>query len=951
MFFKMAAALSYGSFASFGEKFSSSSDSLQDANTALAELDKGLRSSKTGEQCEAIVRFPGLFEKYPFPILINSALLKLADVFRVGNNFLRLCILKVTQQSEKHLDKVLNVDEFLKRIYSVIHSNDPVARAITVRFLGSIACLVSERKNVHHSIRSSLESHDEVELEAAIFATDKLCSHSREFASGLYNKLSQLIEGLSTPVEMKLKLIPIFRHMHYDLHLTEKVHELCSSLLISHPACNFVVVTLHTLSCLAVSCVIDIPKQAELLLRYLRNDPRRVAKNHALSDLRMLASGAPHMWKVEHVEDLCEFMLSCCYDFLTLSSMRVLVTLSRSEAVDILNNGKVLEVCCKESNSCNSAVAALATELLINIAVAAIRNDKEDVSLCEEALTAAETCAVVCCVGEQVQSLRVCLSAMNNLVDSYPVAAASLVETLTSLLPSSSGSVGLALCHTLVTIATQIPNVLQPLSEEIVSQFAKVIINADDNNTESKDLVVGIATLIFQSCQGALCYKEEREKIEDLLLEQLGKLMTSSRYWTMFRVGKQATRLGFHSLAAKMFGNLTSKVASEHFHFWLTALKLFCEAESLLSVKCDTQLALSRQICDAIAKYHKGITTLKASVSSNHQFSFQCRYTSLRAEVLQAHNLLLSSCATIKSCPPPAIARAVAMATGQDVQRLSHFTAQMSECSKLFRSLGERYGQLYQSSFNADPVSLQNIETLQQSCLLISHSINVLMKTSQPSSLRDQRSTSHKSNALGHSQITLASAEILETVESLANQLEALPVCHLQTDYLLRASMTILKVPFIYPKFFFCSQQATNIKLALSPSPRIPSEPISVTLDTQFVLKVEGVIEHGQHPGLYRKVQSVCLSVKWQAEDQKQQVSDIKSPSEIVTCLEQTVIPRHDYFSAQFLLSFNIPTLYHVTVYSSVIDRSGILWNTGSQSSLQVKASDSMARKQRTSRS
>jgi len=25
-----------------------------------------------------------LFEKYPFPILINSALLKLADVFRVG---------------------------------------------------------------------------------------------------------------------------------------------------------------------------------------------------------------------------------------------------------------------------------------------------------------------------------------------------------------------------------------------------------------------------------------------------------------------------------------------------------------------------------------------------------------------------------------------------------------------------------------------------------------------------------------------------------------------------------------------------------------------------------------------------------------------------------------------------------------------------------------------------
>lgn len=50
------------------------------------------------------------------------------------NNFLRLCVLKVTQQSEKHLEKILNVDEFVKRVFSVIHSNDPVARAITLRY-------------------------------------------------------------------------------------------------------------------------------------------------------------------------------------------------------------------------------------------------------------------------------------------------------------------------------------------------------------------------------------------------------------------------------------------------------------------------------------------------------------------------------------------------------------------------------------------------------------------------------------------------------------------------------------------------------------------------------------------------------------------------------------------------------------------------------------------------
>ena len=76
------------------------------------------------------------------------------------------------------------------------------------------------------------------------------------------------------------------------------------------------------------------------------------------------------------------------------------------------------------------------------------------------------------------------------------------------------------------------------------------------------------------------------------------------------------------------------------------------------------------------------LISFQASVSSNRQLSFQCSYASLRAEMFQAHSLLLASCATMKSCPPPAIATAVAMATGQDVQRLSHFATQVSLSGK-----------------------------------------------------------------------------------------------------------------------------------------------------------------------------------------------------------------------------------------------------------------------------
>ena len=41
MLFNMAAALSSSSWVNFGVKSSNNSDSWQDANTALAELDKG----------------------------------------------------------------------------------------------------------------------------------------------------------------------------------------------------------------------------------------------------------------------------------------------------------------------------------------------------------------------------------------------------------------------------------------------------------------------------------------------------------------------------------------------------------------------------------------------------------------------------------------------------------------------------------------------------------------------------------------------------------------------------------------------------------------------------------------------------------------------------------------------------------------------------------------------
>lgn len=83
------------------------------------------------------------------------------------------------QQSEKHVEKILNVDEFVKRIFMVIHSNDPIARALTLRTLGAVAGVIPEKQHVHHAIRRSLDSHDIVEVEAAIHASVLFAAQSK----------------------------------------------------------------------------------------------------------------------------------------------------------------------------------------------------------------------------------------------------------------------------------------------------------------------------------------------------------------------------------------------------------------------------------------------------------------------------------------------------------------------------------------------------------------------------------------------------------------------------------------------------------------------------------------------------------------------------------------------------------------------------------------------------
>lgn len=74
--------------------------------------------------------------------------------------------------------------------------------------------------------------------------------------------------GLDTPVDLKLKLIPMLQHMHHDASLASSSRELLQHLVNSYPSTPMVIVTLHTFTQLAASSLIDIPKQVESMTEF-----------------------------------------------------------------------------------------------------------------------------------------------------------------------------------------------------------------------------------------------------------------------------------------------------------------------------------------------------------------------------------------------------------------------------------------------------------------------------------------------------------------------------------------------------------------------------------------------------------------------------------------------------------------------------------------------------------
>ncbi|XP_065225869.1 integrator complex subunit 7 [Planococcus citri] len=894
----------------------------QDANSALTELDKGLHSNKIGEQCEAIVRFPKLFEKYPFPILINSSFLKLAEQFRVGNNFLRLWIVKVCQQSEKHFDKIINVDEFIRRVFSVIHSNDPVARALTLRTLGSVAGIIPERQNVHHSIRSCLDSHNAVEVEAAIFAAVQFAAQSRSFAVSVCNKISDMIQGLTTPVHMKLQLIPILQHMHHDTATSAMVRTLCIDLLAKYPAQDFVLVTLKTLTQLAAATLVDIPEQVKLLARYVAEEPRWIIRVAAVSGLYTLAKRGSHYWSEDSVAELITVAGSTDSEKLVGYIFDIIIILTQSPAVCHMYynpDSPLMELCYETSLSNNLHIAGKAVRIITQMAcycyTEQLLNNCDDNVDCVESYLLFLSCSDN---NEEVpdEILKCALRNAVSLCYARRQLCSRFVGLIASSLLKSPKNKNLLLCQALCAIGNLEPAAVHSHMQDIFS-FLKM----STNSSETKST---LCSSLFQSSAGC--------KESDEMRDAISTVVSDSNLWSCYKIARSAARYGHFGVCQRICSSIRDRVSSEHLHFWLTGLQEISIAEANLQTKNGKKLF--NRISNSITNYCKATSSFKAASTPAFSLSFQTEYARLRCEMLQSFSLLLATCNVFCLSPPPAIASTIIQNTRDDLQRYGQVTNQLRKRAKELKACADLYWKLYQSAFDADPNSLLNIKALQYMCTFVANNVEQIAFSN--SQLEEIVLNSELLEGPLEIQLMVKSCKAAYNMKKSLN-LPGNVLTHQHISCLKKQVKTIILAPMCYPRFFFQALQCTNVTLAVSPQPR-SGEHISVTSGTQLAVKVEGVLSHGSKPILFRSADGIVLTVTTQLTARSNAVQDFKMNDGGPPILTQTVKPHRDFFRAEFLLGFTSGGQYQVVVEAAIIDNTGFTWQIGVRSVLNIKA-------------
>ncbi|KAH7726376.1 integrator complex subunit 7-like [Aphelenchoides avenae] len=276
---------------------------------ALVHIEKGLRSSTLAEQLATITNCVTYVNDNPFPLFVNTVLVRLAEAFQGDAEFMnvvRLRIVRTVKECGSNIRVAFSSDEIVRRIMKVSHSNDYKARSLTLLFLEALAPIIHSNKKVHHLLIESLDSSDEIELMSAISAVAAFGKHSSEFSAAIIEKIGEMAYSSQRDVEVKVRLVQIMANFRETFDVTKSSLLLGTNLLRLNFNRKLAIATINSLTKLAARSGLAVAEQITLLLTELQ----RVLPNHSLSlcmlvNLRKLAD-FPHRWTQHHLTTLRE---------------------------------------------------------------------------------------------------------------------------------------------------------------------------------------------------------------------------------------------------------------------------------------------------------------------------------------------------------------------------------------------------------------------------------------------------------------------------------------------------------------------------------------------------------------------------------------------------------------------------------------------------------------------
>jgi len=629
-------------------------DLCQDALSIFLELQKIIDQSDK-ENHEAILYIIKFLDKYPFPVFVNPAFLKLAEWF-LGNNLiarntLRSTILKVFQKSSHHLIRLnqATCDAALKKITMVLYSNDPTARILTLRILGYMSQVLYDRVDIQHSVLQHINSTNAEEVNAVLFAIDKICERSSTFANNVIDLLISIIQDDQRSPTVKLKTIKILRHIHHTYPLAEKTIQFCKNLLTESNNDDERTATIfRVLTILAKKSLVHMPSHIDFLFDNLDNKNQAIQYS-ILEDILMLTKRENTLtfFQPKHILIIFHKILDYNEEILKLKALNILYSFTNNKDLyfSFLNQymdlfQKLFEfithynygiITCK--------ILAKSIELYNDASYSSQFHDNLIISLG---------------TGSTKLLLNQLVSELNNKTT---FSRNYLVHILQSIITISTTSPDIAL-----NVIDQILTLILTHNSEHNTLLAKAIIpilksiETIENNNQYVLKIIEILSKekIFDESQGYVyimkifnLFMKKQNKISSDSIELIKKVNSiinsfnedTIDSWDLFRISKSAMLNGLYPVATCTIEKLIPNIKTETVHCWISSLLNISKANSKLIendinyVTADKRYALDI-INSAIEYLRKAHLNIKTLTTIHFPRDFQDWYIQLYIDLL-----------------------------------------------------------------------------------------------------------------------------------------------------------------------------------------------------------------------------------------------------------------------------------------------------------------------------